>query len=216
MPSRINIGPEDGPYVAINESSGNLQLEDNGGNVVAEWDETNAQWDFANNTLNNVDALDSNSVNTESLVIGGTIFEEDDNSPIDVTAEASVTYQMADPSQTVIVVTDGEGGGVGYDRLRLNGDTENNYGFIDNADNSTTGETAWQIERHYQSAYYWISGLDGSRINFSSPIMERDSGRVVAGSNRNIDPPINQLTFFEDDGREREFKARVYRQVMDI
>ena len=65
MPSRINIGPEDGPYVAINESSGNLQLEDNSGNVVAEWDETNAQWDFANNTLNNVDALDSNSVNTE-------------------------------------------------------------------------------------------------------------------------------------------------------
>ena len=67
MPSRINIGPEDGPYVAINESSGNLQLEDNSGNVVAEWDETNAQWDFANNTLNNVDALNSNSVNTEGL-----------------------------------------------------------------------------------------------------------------------------------------------------
>ena len=65
MPSRINIGPENGPYVGINESSGNLQLEDNGGNVVAEWDETNAQWDFANNTLNNVDALNSNSVNTE-------------------------------------------------------------------------------------------------------------------------------------------------------
>ena len=64
MASRINIGPEDGPYVAINESSGNLQLEDNSGNVVAEWDETNARWDFANNTLANVDALNSNSVNT--------------------------------------------------------------------------------------------------------------------------------------------------------
>ena len=70
MPSRINIGPEDGPYVAINESSGNLQLEDNSGNVVAEWDEGNAQWDFANNTLNNVDALNSNSVNTEQASIG--------------------------------------------------------------------------------------------------------------------------------------------------
>ena len=69
MPSRINIGPENGPYVAINESSGNLQLEDNSGNVVAEWDETNAQWDFANNTLNNVDALNSNSVNTEDAEI---------------------------------------------------------------------------------------------------------------------------------------------------
>ena len=67
MPSRINIGPENGPFVAINESSGNLQLEDNSGNVVAEWDETNAQWDFANNTLANVDALNSNSVITEKL-----------------------------------------------------------------------------------------------------------------------------------------------------
>ena len=68
MPSRINIGPENGPYVAINEENGNLQLEDNSGNVVAEWDETNAQWDYANNTLNNVDALNSNSVNTEDSV----------------------------------------------------------------------------------------------------------------------------------------------------
>ena len=66
MPSRINIGPENGPYVGINEENGNLQLEDNSGNVVAEWDETNAQWDFANNTLNNVDALNSNSVSTNA------------------------------------------------------------------------------------------------------------------------------------------------------
>ena len=78
MPSRINIGPENGPYVAINESSGNLQLEDNSGNVVAEWDETNAQWDFANNTLNNVDALNSNSVNTERLATNeGSIYDRE-------------------------------------------------------------------------------------------------------------------------------------------
>ena len=78
MPSRINIGPEDGPYVAINEENGNLQLEDNSGNVVAEWDETNAQWDFANNTLNNVDALNSNSVNTEQASIGEDVDDGDD------------------------------------------------------------------------------------------------------------------------------------------
>ena len=77
MASRINIGPENGPYVAINESSGNLQLEENSGNVVAEWDETNAQWDFANNTLANVDALNSNSVNTEELGRGeGSLIEQ--------------------------------------------------------------------------------------------------------------------------------------------
>ena len=76
MPSRINIGPENGPYVGINEENGNLQLEDNSGNVVAEWDETNAQWDFANNTLNNVDALNSDSVNTGSATIDETLTAE--------------------------------------------------------------------------------------------------------------------------------------------
>ena len=52
---------------SIDENSGNLAIRDINGNVVAEWDETNAEWDFANNTLNNVDALNSNSVNTEQL-----------------------------------------------------------------------------------------------------------------------------------------------------
>ena len=52
---------------SIDENSGNLAIRDTNGNVVAEWDETNAQWDFANNTLNNVDALNSNSVSTESV-----------------------------------------------------------------------------------------------------------------------------------------------------
>ena len=65
MPSRINIGPENGPYVAINEENGNLQLEDNSGNVVAEWDETNAQWDFVENDISGVGGFDSESVNTE-------------------------------------------------------------------------------------------------------------------------------------------------------
>ena len=81
MPSRINIGPEDGPYVAINESSGNLQLEDNSGNVVAEWDETNAQWDFVENDISGVGAFDSESVNTEQASIGqvvGTVFRSTD------------------------------------------------------------------------------------------------------------------------------------------
>ena len=85
MPSRINIGPENGPYVAINEENGNLQLEDNSGNVVAEWDETNAQWDFANNTLNNVDALNSNSVSVEE----GNVQNVDDE---DETAIPNTTF----------------------------------------------------------------------------------------------------------------------------
>ena len=65
MPSRINIGPENGPYVAINEENGNLQLEDNSGNVVAEWDDGQSQWDFVENDISGVGAFDSESVTTE-------------------------------------------------------------------------------------------------------------------------------------------------------
>ena len=122
MPSRINIGPEDGPYVAINESSGNLQLEDNSGNVVAEWDETNAQWDFANNTLNNVDALNSNSVSTdeaditdiEQIESGVHTFDEEDLTPSstndwsdDVFHEESVSFDSAFPNTPEITVATG-------------------------------------------------------------------------------------------------------------
>ena len=52
---------------SIDEDGGNLAIRDTNGNVVAKWDEGNTQWDFANNTLNNVDAVNSNSVNTEQI-----------------------------------------------------------------------------------------------------------------------------------------------------
>jgi len=58
MVSRINIGPDGGPYIAINENSGDIELEDNSGNVVAKWDETNTQWDFISNDIQNVGSLD--------------------------------------------------------------------------------------------------------------------------------------------------------------
>ena len=101
MPSRINIGPENGPYVAINEEDGNLQLEDNSGNVVAEWDETNAQWDFANNTLNNVDALDSNSVNTEKVTIRWNA--DGDKSLQDVVDDAPENARIVGDLETQVV-----------------------------------------------------------------------------------------------------------------
>ena len=99
MASRINIGPEDGPYVAINESSGNLQLEDNSGNVVAEWDEANAQWDFANNTLSNVDALNSNSVNTDGASVNLTGADATQEALISFPSEATDTADFADSTQ---------------------------------------------------------------------------------------------------------------------
>jgi hypothetical protein len=67
MPSRINVGPDGGPYIAINENSGDIELEDNSGNVVAKWDESATQWDFSSNDIQNVGLIDTSSVTTGSL-----------------------------------------------------------------------------------------------------------------------------------------------------
>jgi len=67
MPSRINMGPDGGPYIGINENNGNIELEDNTGTTVTIWDDANSQWDFQNNPISNVDSLTSNSVNTDEL-----------------------------------------------------------------------------------------------------------------------------------------------------
>ena len=106
MPSRINIGPENGPYVAINESSGNLQLEDNSGNVVAEWDETNAQWDFVENDISGVGAFDSESVNTESASVNGPLDAETATIESLATPQGSIWDQTNnDPLQNTVGLT---------------------------------------------------------------------------------------------------------------
>ena len=97
MPSRINIGPEDGPYVAINESSGNLQLEDNSGNVVAEWDDGESQWDFVENDISGVGAFDSESVNTERASIETLEqVEQEDGTDVSDSRAFDETYQNVD------------------------------------------------------------------------------------------------------------------------
>jgi len=141
MPSRINIGPENGPYVAINESSGNLQLEDNSGNVVAEWDETNSQWDFANNTLANI-----GSVNTDEAVIANryhlvetqTVKDETDG-PIDET----ISFEASD-IQHVELHGSFRSSDDGPLRLQLNGYTNSEYNYRNISDQTTTtGSTSY-------------------------------------------------------------------------
>ena len=97
---------------SIDEDSGNLAIRDTNGNVVAKWDETNAQWDFANNTLNNVDALDSNSVNTEEQsttgglpdqVIDSSVLVEDKTPQSDSSEAITISWTGLDPSKTYLL-----------------------------------------------------------------------------------------------------------------
>jgi len=74
MPSRIDIGPEGGPFVAINENSNDLELQDINGNVIAKWDETAGQWDFNSNDLTNVGGIVANNLTAQnSATLGGNL-----------------------------------------------------------------------------------------------------------------------------------------------
>ena len=67
MVSLIDIGPDGGPYVAINENSNDLELQDINGNVIAKWDETAGQWDLNNNSLTGINSIDASSANVGSV-----------------------------------------------------------------------------------------------------------------------------------------------------
>ena len=73
MPSRIDIGPEGGPFVAINENSNDLELQDINGNVIAKWDETAGAWDFQTNDLENVGGIDATGLTSDLDVKGNSL-----------------------------------------------------------------------------------------------------------------------------------------------
>jgi len=77
MSSRIDIGPEGGPFVAINENNNDLELQDINGNVIAVWDETAGQWDLNNNSLTNINAINASSASVGELNGGATITDGD-------------------------------------------------------------------------------------------------------------------------------------------
>src|SRR6056297_54990 len=90
MPSRIDIGPEGGPYVAINENSNDLELQDINGNVIAVWEEKEGQWDLNNNSLTNINAIDASSATLDTFDAG---IEDPDNNDVTSNRSLGTEYQ---------------------------------------------------------------------------------------------------------------------------
>jgi len=70
MASELFLGPDGGPYVSVNENSGDIELKDNSGNVVMKWDESNTQWDVQSNDIQNVGSLGVEETHTETISSG--------------------------------------------------------------------------------------------------------------------------------------------------
>jgi hypothetical protein len=136
MASELFLGPDGGPYVSINENSGDLELKDNSGNVVAFWDESNTQWDLNSNDIQNVGSLSTGDIQGTGRPYSGA----------DDFSDVSFYQQIKSPSNkttyTLLDVSDGpkvvDGGKiVGGDNIR-DGD-DDKEGVIDvNIDGVTT------------------------------------------------------------------------------
>jgi len=159
--------------------------------------------------------VDAGSVNTESLVIGGTLYEEDDNSPIDASNTASVTHQMADDSDEVIIIPE-KGFESFMDGLRVNGDSGDNYSTTDSSDSQQTGLTEFQYKSFHGWQYLVLHSNTGDRIAYGGVYADEFTGVGLRGHNDAVTPPISQFTILRRDGTQLDAKARVFRRVMNI
>ncbi|HMA77590.1 MAG TPA: hypothetical protein VKP88_00425 [Candidatus Paceibacterota bacterium] len=151
MPSRIDIGPEGGPFVAINENSNDLELQDINGNVIAVWDETEGQWDLNNNSLTNINAIDASSATLGSLNTDEQTITQSVTDPSGFTVESKLIRDNPVPTPTCYFSGPAHGeGDIAFSRAALAPDgriilaplNSSNVGIFNPSDNSYTSGPA--------------------------------------------------------------------------
>jgi len=149
MASELFLGPDGGPYVSVNENSGDIELKDNSGNVVAFWDESNTQWDVQTNDIQNVGSLGvEDPVNSPGFLTGDSgVLSRDldlqDGETLNLSNEfggvleglLSVTKRRGDTATGVYVVDGGFG-------IALPIDPDNKFGTASGANDINVYEGA--------------------------------------------------------------------------
>jgi hypothetical protein len=146
---------------------------------------------------------------TGGLTIGGTLYDEDDNSPIDVSSTSSTTYSVAGTYDEIVLLSR-RSAGLAFDEVQVNGDTGSNYENVRNDDSSTTADRWTPIPRLAYSGPTFITGGDGTRITISPTSSGTSTGQTVGGQNTSITPPINQITLSDSFDGSRDAFIRVY------
>lgn len=153
------------------------------------------------------------TLSTDKVVIGGTLFEEDDNSPIDKSGTSSITYTLSDSSRQIVVIPDTDVESF-FNELQINGDTNGNYDIIDESGSTTAGKS--QIDGAPVSRWnsFTLVGY-GSEVQFI-PQYGGAQNETVSARNTNISAPITKFTMSHDGGSNQSYKGRVYRRVMSV
>lgn len=159
-------------------------------------------------TVRNLTSPTFDAVTTGSLTIGGKLFEQDSNSPLNKSG-SSVTYSVGGSYRHVVVIYQTDT--VPHDQLQVNGDTNSNYDEDNEDGTTTTGQTEWNINRP-------VIGFEliGDRSSAIRLINHRIGGTVVVGTNTNITSPISQFSLIDSGSTSRTIKARVFGRDMEI
>jgi hypothetical protein len=163
------------------------------------------------------DGVDATSVTTESLVIGGTLYEQDGNSPFTVSSSTSATYTISGSYDEVLIIP--ESTNFYHDQLQVNGITSSDYRILDNSDSRTTGQSEWDLGNFSnRSRLISIRRISRNDVAGLSVTWAHDStGQTVAGqcANTNI-TSLDSFTVIDSGGSSRDFRARVYGRVMNV
>jgi len=139
MASELFLGPDGGPYVSVNENSGDIELKDNSGNVVMKWDESNTQWDVSSNNIQNVGSLgveqidntsttEANSTTVIKSFINdrGAAIATQPNTTVSTSAEVIYegpnTFNISRALHLILVAGDEDGGDAFFGEILLLGD----------------------------------------------------------------------------------------------
>ena len=211
MVSRIDIGPDGGPYVAINENSNDLELQDINGNVIAKWDETEGQWDLNNNSLTGINAIDAGSANvgslsTDSLGIGSATWEQDANSPFD--AGQNTLASSYDLIKLEFVPVDTSGFSVS---LTVN-DVDDGYDIV--AKDGSEQEGASEIEfarANALSGDVIMAGNPTNEWSASFNIGSSDSSHATSTTNFDVDSTVTSIGLITDGDVEAHVSGVVFK-----
>lgn len=184
----LNLGVDNGDPV--------LTDPQNADEVVLRYDRASGSW-----------VLDS--IQTGDLVIGGTLYIEDKNSPHTVSSVSSTTYTVSGTYDEIVVLQNPAN--VGFNQIQVNGDTGPNYSYVDNSDTQTTGETEFAIPYGSWRRLLQIRNVEGNAaIRFAAVLSDKSTGQGVGGRNDEIGGSISQFTLKDSGGSNRSTTIRVY------
>lgn len=139
-------------------------------------------------------------------------WEEDANSPLSNTGSSSYTYTISGTYDKVEIFFDtSQLSQTLGNELRVNGDSNANYEYLDNSDSQTTGSNQFDLGSGF-GAIYKISlseyGAQGVGVNVEH--VNFDTGALVYGANNDVSASLDSFTLLDSGSNNFDIEARVY------